>query len=538
MKTMTKRVFAIAGVLALGLTAVKAQTDGALLDALVKKGVLSDQEAEDIRASAAKEYAQTPAGRLSISDHITNLKLYGDARFRFEYLDEKPENQTLGATSGLGNHATTTERNRYRVRVGADYTFTDNFKAGFELESSSANDSANQTFGGGYNKFSINVGLLYLQYKPVDWLTLTGGKQRNPIYTTDLTWDPDINPEGGSEVASWTFPVDFGSDSTPASRDPKDVKAISAPVSGSNESFTIGLIAFQGIYADNSENAATPTNGTGLADRTDIWQFVEQVPVQFNFDKSTFIKVVPGFTSYMGGGNSNGSGSVGGPVSAAGGGTFGGGDALGFVGPHATDHLQVFSAPGEFDWKLWNLPFRAYWDFDLNTEGKARIQDVYLGNNGGLTTPGLPTVALNAANARAQQENQDLGDNVAWLAGLQVGVNKKKGDWSIKADYRQVGLGAVDPNLNDSDWGSSFLNQQGVKVSSTYNFTDFLTGTLSYYNTWDYKNGLFDGTGAAPQSTTQLPITTQANGGTNAATGSLVGVKSTERVQAEIQWKF
>jgi len=37
MKTITKRVFAIAGVLALGLTAVKAQTDSALLDALVKK---------------------------------------------------------------------------------------------------------------------------------------------------------------------------------------------------------------------------------------------------------------------------------------------------------------------------------------------------------------------------------------------------------------------------------------------------------------------------------------------------------------------
>jgi len=39
MKNTTKRVIAIAGVLALGLSAVKAQSDGALLDALVKKGV-------------------------------------------------------------------------------------------------------------------------------------------------------------------------------------------------------------------------------------------------------------------------------------------------------------------------------------------------------------------------------------------------------------------------------------------------------------------------------------------------------------------
>lgn len=91
MKTITNRLIAITGVLALGLTAVHAQSDGALLDALVKKGVLSDQEAEDVRADEAKDYGQTSASKLSISDHITNLKLYGDARYRFEYLDEKPQ---------------------------------------------------------------------------------------------------------------------------------------------------------------------------------------------------------------------------------------------------------------------------------------------------------------------------------------------------------------------------------------------------------------------------------------------------------------
>jgi hypothetical protein len=43
MKSISTRVIAMAGILALGLTAAKAQSDGALLDALVKKGVLSDQ---------------------------------------------------------------------------------------------------------------------------------------------------------------------------------------------------------------------------------------------------------------------------------------------------------------------------------------------------------------------------------------------------------------------------------------------------------------------------------------------------------------
>ena len=211
MKALTKRIFALVGVLALGLSAVHAQED-ALLDALVKKGVLSDQEAEDIRANIAKDYAQTPAGKLSLSNHITQLKIYGDARMRFEYLDEVPQDRFLstGVTS-LGHNSTTTERNRYRLRIGAEYTFTDNFLAGFELESGTAGDSANQSMGNGFGKFSIQVGLIYLQWKPTDWLTLTGGKQRNLLYTTDLMWDPDINPEGATEVSASIRRMNFPS---------------------------------------------------------------------------------------------------------------------------------------------------------------------------------------------------------------------------------------------------------------------------------------------------------------------------------------
>ncbi len=85
---------------------------------------------------------------------------------------------------------------------------------------------------------------------------------------------------------------------------------------------------------------------------------------------------------------------------------------------------------------------------------------------------------------RARNNNRDLGDDLAWVAGIQLGQIKKKGDWLVKADFRQVGLGAIDPNLNDSDWGDSFLNQQGVKVVGSYSFTDFLVGSITVYDTW------------------------------------------------------
>jgi hypothetical protein len=486
MKTLTKRIFALVGILALGITAMHAQED-ALLDALVKKGVLSDQEAEDIRANIAKDYAQTPAGKLSLSNHITNLTLYGDARLRFEYLDETPQNKALNNSDP---NITTTDRSRYRIRLGANYTFTDNFNAGFELESATAGDSANQTMGNGFGKFAVNIGLVYLQWKPTDWLTLTGGKQRNPIYTTDLVWDPDINPEGGSEVLSF-HPTD---------------------------DFSIGVTAAQFIYADNNEQGNSSlvkdTPNTGNVNASDIWMFVEQIPMQFNFDKDTFIKEVPGFTAYLAGGNTNLSSNVGGWT----------GSSVTYVDYHAGDHLAIFTAPGEFDWKAWDIPFKLYWDFAYNTQGKERIQNTYLF--------GAPTD--NAFTTAFRRENQNLGDNVAWLAGVQVGQNKKKGDWSVKGDFRQVGLGAVDPNINDSDFADSFLNQQGIKVQSVYNFTDFLTGSITYFNTWNYKANLFanSGTGAIPSTGGT------ALNGESATAYTLAAANTTQRVQVDLMWKF
>jgi len=568
MKNTTKRMLAFAGVLALGLSAAKAQEDGALLDALVKKGVLSDQEAQNIRASEEKDYSTTAADKIAISDYVQKIRFYGDVRFRYEYIDEKPQASVPLASTGLRTTGplspnNTLERYRYRLRTGVDVTFTDNFTGGFELESNTAGDSANQSFGNGFSKASANIGLVYLQWKPTDWLTLVGGKQHNPLYTTNLTWDPDINPEGGAEILNWTFPI--GGSGTAAAQDPKDMKSIVAPVFGSDESLSIGLTAAQWIYPDNQEynvatstaaGSATATSGSAgtqpgsFADSKDVWQFVEQVPVQFNFNKSTFIKVVPGFDTYTSGGSSGIPSSF--YNGTSGDTSFTGGDTLSFYGPAIADDLEIFQAPGEVDWKVGTIPFKFYWDFDLNTEGKDRVQDVLFGADNQLvtTTKGGASTAQVAANNHTIAENRALGDNVAWMAGLQVGQNKKKGDWSIKGDFRQVGLGAIDPNENDSDWGDSFLNQQGIELSASYNFTDFLLGTVTFYDTWAYKNDLLNGSsGQVPGS---LPLTgngTASNGygtggattnpsGGNANLNSLVGAHDTQRLQADLQWKF
>src|SRR4030095_4496979 len=65
---------------ALSGTVARAQDAGALLDLLVKKKLITDQEAEEVRSELVKEAATTSAGKWKMSTPITELELYGDAR--------------------------------------------------------------------------------------------------------------------------------------------------------------------------------------------------------------------------------------------------------------------------------------------------------------------------------------------------------------------------------------------------------------------------------------------------------------------------
>jgi len=62
-----------------------AQDAGALLDLLVKKKLISDQEAEEVRSELTKQVSETSGGKWKLSSPITEIELYGDARVRYEY---------------------------------------------------------------------------------------------------------------------------------------------------------------------------------------------------------------------------------------------------------------------------------------------------------------------------------------------------------------------------------------------------------------------------------------------------------------------
>ena len=54
-----------------GPIASRAQDAGALLDLLVKKRIITDQEAEEVRGELVKDVASTSAGKLKLSAPIT-----------------------------------------------------------------------------------------------------------------------------------------------------------------------------------------------------------------------------------------------------------------------------------------------------------------------------------------------------------------------------------------------------------------------------------------------------------------------------------
>ena len=209
---------AVALCVALGGTVARAQDAGALLDLLVKKRLISDQEAEEVRSELVKESASTAAGKWKLSAPITELELYGDVRLRYEYRGGRlPSNNQGNFGQDHLNDWYERHRERYRLRVGLRGTLADDWFFGLRLETSASYRSTNVTFGGessggpfAKGDDGIFVGQAYFGYTGFPDFKFTGGRMPQPLITTSMLWDDDINPEGLAEQWKHTFTFDIG----------------------------------------------------------------------------------------------------------------------------------------------------------------------------------------------------------------------------------------------------------------------------------------------------------------------------------------
>jgi hypothetical protein len=446
-----------------------AQDAGALLDLLVKKKIVTDQEAEEVRAELTKEAAATSAGKLKLSVPVTELELYGDARVRYEYRGgETPSNQP-GTPSDWNERS----RERYRVRIGLRGTLVDDWFFGVRLETSTNPRSTNVTFGddaGPFGKTSdaVNVGQAYIGYQGFKDIKLTFGKMPNPLVTTLMLWDGDINPEGAAEQWKHSFNFDFGGGTTEVAQDySKDGKS-GGVAQAASEPFKLKVDVFanfaQFVYDDaNPENPIGPRGPANrLTPNTDAWLLAWQVGARFNFPKNIYAQLAPTVYNYTGAGDSFNALYRGGEVGVTNGTSMG-------LNQTGVNSLLIFDMPVEIGWRIGELPMRLFGDFAVNLDGDDRA----------------------AAALHPTKGDQ----RYAYQVGLGVGQLKVKKDWQVNVFWQHTDQYSLDPNMVDSDIFDSRVNMEGVALQAGYALSDAVTFNVLYAHGWRSDDDL--GTGGA-----------------------------------------
>jgi hypothetical protein len=377
--------------------------------------------------------------KINISSGVTELKIYGDVRSRYQYdqTDQTLTEPIYNYDPVTNSYVVTTQKYKYvqrsdqlafRLRIGADIQLGDQVFGGLTIANGGGSDNNTETATEDFDTSHIYVNKAFLGWSPGEWLTAVVGKQANPLYTTGLVWDPDVTPLGASEVIG-----------------------PSGPLPGNGDRFSMQLIAIQSalLGADQMPQFIVPAvndNNSHIFG----WIADEQIKATYHINKDASITVAPGFLA-----------------------TFNDIHELpaDYDSAYYTHDMAIVTAPGDITFSAHGIPAKLYWDYAYNTKGAGRFEK----------TDNLT--------------NHSGTDDVAWLLGLQVGQNIRAGDWSISASYRRIGEDAVVPYLNDGNFALGDTNIQGFDAGLAYNFTDSLVGSLDYVHAWRLRPDIIDGTG-------------------------------------------
>lgn len=87
---------------------------------------------------------------------------------------------------------------RIRARLGIFADLSERTQAGVRIATGSDDSpvSTTQTLGGGLGKKEIWLDQAWLSHRPVDWLTIVGGRFGNPFFSTDTLFSGDLNFDG------------------------------------------------------------------------------------------------------------------------------------------------------------------------------------------------------------------------------------------------------------------------------------------------------------------------------------------------------
>jgi len=487
----SRQLVLAAAIAAMGAASAPASADmETLLDKLHEKGVLSDEDYQqmrtearaDRRAEALKDAtdaeknqktkeAVASASKLKLPDALKSMELYGDIRLRYEdriASSNAPVTDSTGKNLSNGNYDR--QRWRYALRLGVRGDVADDFFYGVRLETSTNARSSWVTFAddttnapSAKNSDAVNVGQVFVGWRATDWFTIQGGRMPNPLYSTPMVWDFDIAPEGFAEKFNFRL----------------------------GDSLTTFATLGQFHYVDFS----TPsTNNSDVSvGEQNLMLFAWEIGAAYKFAEEAALKAAVNYYTYSGGhAGNNLTGNFTGQPTPRGLGNF---NNTGNASQVGTNHLEVIEIPIEFRFPLFNHAAMIYGNVAKNLKGDDRATAAGLSNFGdqdkafqagfSFGSPGLPY-------APAQ--------------GPVYGSSAKKGTWETRFYFQRVEAFALDPNLMDSDFFEGRTNMQGWFVAGAYSPADAIITTLRYGQAKRYNDSL--GTGGANQDIPQVnPIT-------------------------------
>ncbi len=407
-----------------GISQVWAGEVDVLINIMVKKGILSPQEARGVLADMQKESARETAAVKEVAKEtaketatkvaqkesksydlpgwVKNTKVKGDLRLRYQKQDRK------------GDLNQNRDRARMRARLGLVTEVNDQWKAGIGLASGGADPrSTNDTFDNAFSTGDWRLDYAFAKYTPFKWLNFIGGQFKNPIWgTKDLLWDGDIRPQGVASVLKYKPMDNLELFATPAYLIVDDAGGLTADPKawllqgGLKFKMKPAYIKFAGTYYD--------------------WQQLDDQ--------------VPGATA---------------PNSASG---------TNSVHP-VTGNLMF-----EYDSIVGDIEIGSKLPFPLVPF--AAVFGQYVKSDADDSMGGLPS---------AWGEDDDTG----WLVGVKFGHKKvkKRWQWQAKYNYRRLEADAWPDFLPDSDAYGGETNIKGHEIEFKLGLHKNVTIGLDYYNT-------------------------------------------------------
>ena len=365
---------------------------------------------------------------------------------------------------------------RLRARLGMKAVISEEWTAGIRIGTGSDNNpvSTTQNLGGGFAKKDIWLDQGYLTWKPMDELTLTGGRFANPFMSTDMLYSNDLNFDGVAAIFDHKLNRDWG---------------------------VFGTV---GAFPVDYTNDTSSSNGFDKEESDNKWLYGAQLGAKWAINSNNRLK---GALAYYRFDDIQGQRSSPCEPWAGAPGCDSDGTRAAFMqkgnsvfllrditpnplNPSATPQPQFVGLASEFNL----LDLNVAWDADLPQDFKLRSQGNYIHNlsydEGDMRKRSAGQI-VNNLDSNGEIES---GAN-AWMVQFTLGNAldlKRKGDWNLFAGYKYIQPDALPDGFNDSSFHLGGTNAKGYFMGGNYGLAKNVSATGRWMSTEAVYGAPFD----------------------------------------------